>query len=164
MSVLFAFIDASLERDPAEDFDPEKIAAGIVWPLAGRAALGPNIQIALMLRALPMTYRLLFFAELVRPRGPWDFKTTDEGAEPFGNWHFGFMGVLAGIPRPMLLRGAGVVQIATNLIRAYKGLPPVPSSGNPFNPWGAPFGDDYRDQRRIRQGIRDARGLIQNAK
>ena len=55
-----------------------------------------------------MTY--VWFYQMVRNHGPWDFKQGRAQYANFGNFHFGAVGAAAGIPDGVLLRGAGAAQ------------------------------------------------------
>ncbi len=67
---------------------------------------------------------LIWFALQVRPGGPWDYKQEGRQYEHFGNWHFGVTGRALGVPREMLMRAAGLVQIHSGTSH--------PLFGNPF--------------------------------
>jgi hypothetical protein len=72
--------------------------------------------------------------------------------EDFGNYHYGYVGINAGIPAGILLRQAGRAQIEAGTLQ--KGW------GNPANGvWGgqAPYGDDPKDYQNIQNGIFDAK-------
>lgn len=56
-----------------------------------------------------MTY--VWFYQMVRNHGPWDFKQGRAQYANFGNFHFGAVGAAAGIPDGVLLQGAGAAQI-----------------------------------------------------
>ena len=96
-----------------------------------------------------------WFAGMVAPHGPWDYKQTDvKGGTyiPFGNFNFGVVGMAAGFSEAQLLRAAGVVQYwvgnapgnggAVNLINALLG-----TGGQ------EPFLDQRVDQENIKAGI-----------
>jgi RHS repeat-associated protein len=95
---------------------------------------------------------LLWFAGMVRPHGPWDFKShVNPSKDPegwlnydeYGNFHFGATGAAGGISLDLLLRGAGVAQYMTpNTDPAHWGYP-----------WqGPPYGDDPPGQYWVQQG------------
>ncbi len=52
-----------------------------------------------------MTY--IWFYQMVRNHGPWDYKQGRAEYANFGNFHYGAVGAAAGIPEGILLRGAG---------------------------------------------------------
>lgn len=83
------------------------------------------------------------FYELVRNGGPWDYKQSGRQYEEFGNFNYGAAGSAMGIPREVLLRGAGWAQT-----RAGTSLP---EWGSPLG--SQPFGDDPQDQEWIQNGI-----------
>jgi hypothetical protein len=85
---------------------------------------------------------------LVKLRGVWDYKNNPDGTnspqyEGYGNYNFGATGTALGIPKQVLLRGAGWAQ---------------GRSGNGSGEWGSPiggspYGDDPLDQISIEKGI-----------
>ncbi len=93
----------------------------------------------------PSAITYLWFYEMVRLGGPWDYKTQiGRKYEDFGNFHYGAVGTAAGFAEQVLLRGAGWAQGKSG-------------NGNPelFGMWyqSAPYGDDPKDQGWIRMGI-----------
>ncbi|AFM59799.1 hypothetical protein EKN38_24035 [Enterobacter sp. WCHEn045836] len=93
-----------------------------------------------------MTY--VWFYQMVRNHGPWDFKQGRAQYANFGNFHFGAVGAAAGIPDGVLLRGAGAAQILAGT-----------SDPVEFAKYQDAFayGDDPVDQIWIRAGIDYAR-------
>ena len=93
-----------------------------------------------------MTY--VWFYQIVRNHGPWDFKQGRAQYANFGNFHFGVVGAAAGIPDGVLLRGAGAAQILAGT-----------SDPVEFAKYQDAFayGDDPVDQSWIRAGIDYAR-------
>ncbi len=91
--------------------------------------------------ATPLTY--VWFYELVRNGGPWDYKQKKRIWADFGNFHYGAVGYAAGIPAKMLHMAAGAAQWSAGTSN--------PTWGNVFQ--GPPFGDDPMDQFWIKQGI-----------
>lgn len=75
---------------------------------------------------------------------PWDYKNQlGRQYENFGNFHYGAVGIAAGIKPEILLRGAGIAQILAGT-----------SSPDFENYQGPdPHGDDPTDQTWIRAGI-----------
>lgn len=88
-----------------------------------------------------------WFYTQVRNRGPWDFKQRGAHYEAFGNFHYGAVGTAAGFSKETLLRAAGVAQTFAG------------TSVSAFGRWwsAAPYGDDPRDQRWIKDGIEYAK-------
>jgi RHS repeat-associated protein len=99
----------------------------------------------------PMTTAKWFKAQ-VQNKGPWDFKQLKGIYQNFGNFHFGFVGFAAGINEGILLRQAGLAQIAAGTSQSGWGKP----SGGPYGLLGGSgsFGDDPVDQYYIRQGYK----------
>jgi RHS repeat-associated protein len=89
----------------------------------------------------------------VREHGEWDFKDKyGRKYENYGNFAYGVTGTAQGIPREILLRAAGLVQILT-----------LTSKPNWDWPWGdSPYGDEPTDQDQIRNGIDWANGQLPN--
>jgi hypothetical protein len=87
---------------------------------------------------------LLWFYEMVRNKGPWDYKQQESFYQPLGNWNYGAVGAALGMPDWLLERMAGVVQIRAGTWD--------PSFGLPF--MGYPYGDDPQDQQMIVAGIK----------
>ena len=71
------------------------------------------------------------------PHRPWDFKRVNPKFEAFGNFHFGAAAAATGLPRAVVVRGGGLVNVAT-----MKRKP----GGQYFTMadvlWGENFGDD----------------------
>ena len=57
-----------------------------------------------------------WLVSMVRPNGPWDYKTQGQQYDAFGNFSFGPTGAAAGIPLQVLQAGAGAVStlVGTN--------------------------------------------------
>jgi hypothetical protein len=107
------------------------------------ADVDANIKFASTLTMSPPG--ALFFAELVRPGGHWDYKQFGYPQYEFaGNFNYGAAGRAIGYDAETLLGMAGAIQMAVG--RSPEG------SGNPFS--GPPYGDDWHDQRQIMAGIR----------
>jgi RHS repeat-associated protein len=87
---------------------------------------------------------LYWFYQQVRNRGPWDYKQLGKQYEDFGNFNYGVTGSALGIPDWLLLRAAGYASTKADRSRAKK-----------WGHWwgGPPYGDDPRDQQKIREGI-----------
>jgi RHS repeat-associated protein len=94
---------------------------------------------------------LLWFRNQVRNGGPWDYKQLNPGYQDFGNYNYGYAGTAMGLGSGVLLRQAGLAQIAAGTSR--------PEWGDPgtFGAFGgkAPYGDDPVDQVYIAHGISD---------
>lgn len=90
----------------------------------------------------------VWFYQMVRNHGPWDYKQSHPQYANFGNFHYGAIGAAAGIPDGVLLRGAGAAQI-------------LAGTSNPveFAQYHAvdAYGDDPVDQSWIKAGIDYAR-------
>ena len=112
------------------------------------------------------TLDLLYFNNMVKTGGPWDFKNVRNSehrnyywfgddfvtAEEFGNLHYGIVGAAAGIPTDLLLDAPGPSQV--------KSL-----RNNPINTslaWISTNFDDPRDTKNILKGINSYRGSFQN--
>jgi hypothetical protein len=92
----------------------------------------------------PSALTYLWFYQLVRLHGPWDYKNQiDKQYANFGNFHYGAVGTAAGIPEEVLLRAAGWAQIQAGTS--------LPRYGNWYH--STPYGDDPEDQAWIRMGI-----------
>lgn len=90
-----------------------------------------------------------WFYTQVRNRGPWDFKQKGAQYENFGNFHYGAVGIAAGISSDTLLRAAGAAQLRAG------------TSSSEFGSWWsvAPHGDDPKDQHWITKGIEYAQSM-----
>ena len=140
----------------------DQIAASISGPDGGTSAFGSMARV------------VVWWTNMVRPGGTWDYKTQGIQFESFGNFNFGSAGLAAGFTEDQLLRAAGVVQVITDVFRAAtyaldmvgraeSGEAPTPApgrigSGWPFGP--SPHGDDVRDQTQIRAGFAYYRAVI----
>lgn len=87
-----------------------------------------------------------WFYQKVRNHGPWDYKQENQNWAQFGNFNYGAAGTAAGIPKEILLMGAGWAQSR---------------AGTSKPEWGKwhekpPYGDDPTDQRAIQEGIKYA--------
>lgn len=51
-----------------------------------------------------------WFYQKVRNHGPWDYKQENQNWAQFGNFNYGAAGTAAGIPKEILLMGAGWAQ------------------------------------------------------
>ena len=98
----------------------------------------------------------VWFYETVRNGGVWDYKQQNAvypdwlfgSFEDFGNFNFGATGRALGIPRSVLLRGAGIAQSRAGASDSDWGAPP--SFPNLLG--DAPYGDDPADQAQINRG------------
>ena len=82
-----------------------------------------NIKEALDFRASHSVLETYYYFYLkVKNRGEWDYKYRDIEAkqknqpskyEDFGNWHYGVIGTALGIPKEILLAGAGAAQVSS---------------------------------------------------
>lgn len=92
----------------------------------------------------PSLLTYLWFYKQVRGHGPWDYKNLlGKQYENFGNFHYGAVGIAAGIKPGILLRGAGFAQILAGTSDPAFMNYPGPDS----------YGDDPKDQTWIRAGI-----------
>lgn len=92
----------------------------------------------------PSALTYLWFYKQVRGHGPWDYKNIlGRQYENFGNFHFGAVGIAAGIQPEILSRAAGLAQILAG------------TSDPGFKNYQGPdsHGDDPTDQTWIRAGI-----------
>lgn len=96
---------------------------------------------------------LAWFANRVREGGEWDYKRLGGQYEYFGNFNYGATGRALGLPRDVILRAGGAVQVLTNLRRLAEGKPTTPSEGTPLDLGDSSYGDDPRDQQMITDGI-----------
>jgi hypothetical protein len=88
---------------------------------------------------------LFWFKDHVKPRGPWDYKTSGSEYEYAGNFNYGATGAALGLSLESLLRAAGYAQVyLTGTSR--------PEWGTPYD-GGRPFGDDPGDQQAIEDGF-----------
>jgi hypothetical protein len=91
---------------------------------------------------------MIWFYYKVCNHGPWDFKQYNSDYEDFGNFHYGAVGTAGRLPEQILLRAAGYAQA-----RAGTQDPEVDWG---HWAWHDPYGDDPKDQKWIRKGIRYA--------
>ena len=112
----------------------------------------PGVDInANMQEARRHSGNILWFIEMVKTGGDWDYKKYGSEYEEYGNFHYAVVGRAFGLPSYLLRAGAGGYQVITNNQREKDGLEPVPSHGTLLIQY--PYGDDYSDQRWINQGI-----------
>lgn len=88
-----------------------------------------------------------WFYDLVRLKGPWDYKQMGKAFQAFGNFNYGATGTAARIDEETLLRAAGYAQMRAGNSK--------PEFGNPLG--GPPYGDDPTDQFWIKAGIQFAK-------
>ena len=87
------------------------------------------------------------FHKYVKKHGIWDYKDGNSEFEDFGNFHYGIVGAVAGIPDQVLLRLAGWAHKRDN-----KDVP------KEYGSWydtdtSSSYGDDPKDQAQIKAGI-----------
>ena len=113
----------------------EKFGNNMLVPI--NADINNNIAIA-------KNMNIVEFYESVRNKGVWDYKQLDSKYENFGNFNYGVTGRAMGIPREILLRGAGYASIKAD-----------PARKENFGNWYGkpPYGDDPKDQLLIIQGM-----------
>jgi hypothetical protein len=134
-----------------------------------------NINAAIAARALPDSAKYVWFYEMVKTGGIWDYKnqfppgvdTKEEKKEysrrmaNFGNYHFGVVAAAAGIPEQVALRAAGGYQIFSGTSEGVE--LPVPyleergfgEFGLPWDlepSWASAYGDDPEDMKWVRRG------------
>lgn len=90
----------------------------------------------------------LWFYNKVRNGGPWDYKKGGKQFEPFGNFHYGAVGICAGFSAFVLHRAAGAAQFRAGTTEADVTL---------IDWFFYPYGDDRADQEMIAEGIRYAK-------
>lgn len=71
----------------------------------------------------------------------WDYKKYDPAFEPYGNYHYGYVGTRQGIPAPILRAAAGLAQVVSS-----KSSPRYITTAF----------DEPADQEQINRGIHDA--------
>jgi RHS repeat-associated protein len=98
---------------------------------------------------LPLEQLSLWFADLVRTGGDWDYKQGGPEYQLFGNFNFAVVGRALGFSEEVLQRAAGLVQHVTDLLGVLNQDPRI-GSGFFLGPF--PHGDDPSDQRAIQWG------------
>lgn len=101
----------------------------------------------------------------VREGGAWDDKSQHPGArldqyERQGNYSYGATAAALGLPEEIALRGAGLVQRVGAVTDALNGRPIRERAGG----FRAPYGDDPRDQRSIKEGYAYGRTAIRSGR
>ena len=118
----------------------------------GVSAIAPPIGVDLEanMHAASVRWNPLWLLHLVRRNGPWDYRRqAGEPFRTFGNFHYAAVGIAFGIPRWLLLRGAGWEHWRTRHSPKEWGRP----WGNP------PYGDHPEDHAAILDGIRYAESV-----
>lgn len=111
-------------------------------PSAEAGSLSANVR---HVESLPGPVAAALVVMASWPKGPWDFKHSyTDVYQDFGNFHFGAVSAAAGMPLNFTLWGAG-------LAHKFLGEDPGSGVGSPLI-LVPPYGDDYRDQRWIREG------------
>ena len=84
-----------------------------------------------------------WFKDQVKNKGPWDYKQKGPEFQDAGNFNYGATGKAIGIPDRILLMGAGWAQEEAG------------TSKEEWNSWygSPPYGDDPKDQEKIKEGI-----------
>ena len=77
-------------------------------------------------------------------KGPWDYKQQSAQYQDFGNFNFGLIVAVTGIPEQVALRGAGDAQ--TKVGTSQDGW------GGSWDLNGGPYSDDPADQALIKKG------------
>jgi RHS repeat-associated protein len=135
-------LDKDRDCGPVPDFPPDAdIEANI-----RRAREMGEIARRMIKDGRDIRWLLFWFANMVKPGGPWDYKTQGPPGVyiPFGNFNYGATGSAAGFSDDMLRRSAGLAQfLAGNWDR---------NLGIPFF-GGPPHGDGVDDQAWIIAGI-----------
>jgi len=96
-------------------------------------------------------YNPLWFRNMVKNKGPWDYKQQGSLYQDFGNFNYGATGKSFGFYGQTLLQEAGRAQQAAGTSRPEWGAPPE----SRLDIYGgvAPYGDDPSDQEQITKGI-----------
>jgi RHS repeat-associated protein len=86
------------------------------------------------------------FRDLVKNKGPWDYKQMDPKLQDFGNYNYGATGAASGLfSLDTLQKQAGKAQCAAGTSNKDWGTPDS----------GPPYGDDPNDQKWIEEGWKD---------
>jgi hypothetical protein len=125
---------------------PQDIFADVpVGPTKKEILIKSNIEGAKRLKSMgtysPEKFRT--FIQFVQSNGIWDYKQQNPDFQDFGNFHYGVVGMAAGINERLLLGAAGAYQQMGNTRKFGEGIP-IFSKNN---------GDDPKDQEQIRKGI-----------
>ena len=112
--------------------------------LAPPKDIPPEVNIAENIR-LAQNMSAIDFYNTVKPGGAWDYKQLGSQYEEFGNYNYGVTGRAAGFSENTLLRMAGWAHRREKTNSEYRGHPLGKS----------PYGDDPKDQKWIKEGIKD---------
>lgn len=87
--------------------------------------------------------------------GPWNFKTQSPGYQDYTNFHFGATLAAAGVPRSVVERGGGVVNVAERgLAMNLRGAVDALVGVFGYGPYGTSLGDeDENDLSQVRRGF-----------
>ncbi|WP_165352146.1 polymorphic toxin type 44 domain-containing protein [Solidesulfovibrio carbinolicus] len=116
----------------------------------------PGTAIDMNIRQAQESLNPFWFIEMVRPRGPWDFKTQTLNYEGFGNFNYGATALAFGIPEKVALRAAGIVHVFTNKSKKMFENGEIINGISEFKVsfQGPPYGDSQKDQDMIKNGFR----------
>ena len=111
----------------------------------------PGIDIVKNMTLAKGNINPVWFRNMVKNKGPWDYKQRGAVYQDFGNFNYGATGRAFGFPRQTLLQEAGRAQRAAGTSRPEWGVPPSIM----LNIYGGvpPYGDDPDDQDQINGGM-----------
>ena len=133
-----------LPRDGYRKSQMTKTRCGLVPPSPPGADIVQNMSVA------KGQTNPLWFREMVRNKGAWDYKQQGSMYQDFGNFNYGAAGRSFGFYRQTLLQEAGRAQQAAGTSRPEWGYPP--SSRWAIYGGRPPYGDDPDDQEQIKNG------------
>ena len=133
-----------LPRDGYRKSQMTKTRCGLVPPSPLGADVVQNMSLA------KGQINPLWFRNMVRNKGPWDYKQQGSVYQDFGNFNYGATGRSLGFYRQTLLQEAGRAQQAAGTSRPGWGHPP--SSRWDIYGGQPPYGDDPDDQEQINNG------------
>lgn len=109
-----------------------------------------NIELVQRMRDEGRVAQFIWYAQMVKSGGPWDYKNANQDYRPFGDYNYGATASALGLNGTAVLWAAGAYQF-------YSGFPGslLPASllqyGTPFTGW--PYGDTPGYQPYIQQGM-----------
>ncbi len=134
-----------LPRDGYRTSQMTKTRCGLVPPSP------PGVDIVQNMSLAKSKINPVWFRNMVKNKGPWDYKQQGSIYQDFGNFNYGATGKSFGFYRQILLQEAGRAQQAAGTSRPEWGYPP--SSRWDIYGGQPPYGDDPGDQEQINNGV-----------
>ena len=115
----------------------------------------PGVNIDANIRQARENFNPFWFIDMVKSKGPWDYKRIDMDYENFGNFNFGATALAFGFHEKLALQVAGLYNVLTNKARQHWKDKEYQKAISDFSVsfQGPPYGDDSRDQVMIKYGF-----------